>query len=174
MKRTSIGKFAIALCGIFILLTIFAIMAAQMTPEEASTLAAARRIACNAQAITFDAQLACARIKPEGGFVIARMGVAGFFGLAALITLGFGLAMLAKPTSDAPADLTNTDERARQRRLALAAQEKLREESRAGRPPKMPDNMARWLEDLERKENEEKVAKILAEEEKKRRAEGKP
>jgi hypothetical protein len=128
MERTTIGKLALALCGVFILLTIFAVMEARTTPAEAKALADLRRIGCNAQALTFDAQLACARIQPESGFVVARMGVAGFFGLATLITLGFGLAMLAKPDTDRPADLASTAERDRQRRLALAAQEKLRKE----------------------------------------------
>jgi hypothetical protein len=42
--------------------------------------------------------------------------------------------MLAKPDTDRPANLASTAERDRQRRLALAAQEKLREEQskRAG------------------------------------------
>lgn len=173
MEKSTIGKFALALCGVFILLTAFSVLSAQTTPEEAKALANLRRAACNAQALTFDAQLACARIQPESGFVVARMGIAGFFGLATLITLGFGLAMLAKPNEDKLPDMGSTPERERQRRLALAAQEKLREAKGTDRPAKMPDNMARWLDDLDRKENEEKVEKILAEEEKKRRAEGK-
>lgn len=128
MERTTIGKFALALCGVFILLTAISVLSAQTTPGEAKALATLRRAACNAQALTFDAQLACARIQPESGFVIARMGTAGFFGLAALITLGFGLAMLARPDTDRPADMGRTEERERQRKLALAAQAKMRAE----------------------------------------------
>ncbi len=170
MEKSTIGKGALVLAILLGIATGLSLLEARTRPEEAKALADLRRIACNAQALTFDAQLACARIQPEPGFVVARMGIAGFFGLATLITLGFGLAMLARPNADKLPDMGSTADRERQRRLALAAQEKLREESRAGRPPKMPDNMAGWLEDLDRKENEEKVQKILAEEEKKRRA----
>lgn len=128
MERNTIGRIALALFGALLLLTILAVVSARMTPEEASAVAALRRATCDAKALTFDAQLACGRIQPEAGFIMARLNLAGFFGLAALITLGFALAMLAKPNADRPADMGSQAERARQRRLALAAQEKLRAE----------------------------------------------
>ena len=128
MEKSTIGKGALAFAILLALATGLSLLEARTTPAEAKALADRRRIGCNAQALTFDAQLACARIQPETGFVVARMGIAGFFGLATLITLGFGLAMLAKPNEDKLPDMGRTEERERQRKLALAAQAKLREE----------------------------------------------
>ncbi len=128
MEKSTIGKGALVLAMLLCIAAGLSLLEARTTPAEAKALADLRRIGCNAQALTFDAQLACARIQPESGFVVARMGVAGFFGLATLITLGFGLAMLARPNVDKLPDMGRTEERERQRRLALAAQAKMREE----------------------------------------------
>ena len=128
MQKTTIGAVALILTALLGIATAITLLDARMTEEEGRALADLRRTACNARALTFEGQLACARIQPESGFVVARMGIAGFFALATLITLGFGLAMLARPDEDSAADMGSTEERERQRKLALAAQAKLREE----------------------------------------------
>ena len=128
MERTTIGKGALVLAAVLGIVTALSVIAARTSPEEAKALADLKRIGCNAMATTFEAQLACARIQPEAAFITEKLKISGFFAITTLMSLGFGLAMLARPDADKPADMGSTEERARQRKLALAAQEKLREE----------------------------------------------
>ena len=128
MQKSTIGKGALVFAAVLGILTALSVIAARTSPEEAKALAELKRMGCNAMATTFDAQLACARIQPEAAFITEKLKISGFFAITTLMSLGFGLAMLARPDADKPADMGSTEERARQRRLTLAAQEKLREE----------------------------------------------
>jgi hypothetical protein len=129
MQKSSIGKGALVLAALLGLLTVLSLVAARTSPEEAKALADLRRIGCMAQAITIDAQTRCREIQPESAFITDRLKISGFLAITTLMSLGFGLAILARPDgTEAPGRRTEQDERARQRRLTLAAQEKLREE----------------------------------------------
>jgi hypothetical protein len=128
MQKTTIGAVALILTVLLGIATAITLLDARMTEEEGRALADLRRTACNARALTFEGQLACAKIEPNTGWAVHRLPVPGFLGLITWLTLGFGLAMLARPDEDSAADLGSTEERERQRKLALAAQAKLREE----------------------------------------------
>ena len=128
MERTTIGTTALILTAVLGILTAITLLDARLTEAEGRALADLQRQACNARALTFEAQLACARIEPDTGWAVHRLPIPGFFGLITWLTLGFGLAMLAKPDEDSPADMASTEERERLRKRALAAQEKMREE----------------------------------------------
>jgi hypothetical protein len=128
MQKTTLGAVALILTALLGIATAITSLDARLTEAEGRALADLRRTACNARALTFDAQLACARIEPDTGWAVHRLPIPGFFGLITWLTLGFGLAMLARPDEDSVADMGSTEERERQRKLALAAQAKLREE----------------------------------------------
>ena len=129
MEKSTIGKGALILAAMLGLFTAASLLAARTSPEEARALAELRRIGCAAQAFTIEAQTRCQQIQPEPAFITERLKISGFFAITTLMALGFGLAMLAKPDGYSPPPrLDSQRERDRQRRLALAAQEKLREE----------------------------------------------
>ena len=128
MQKSTIGTTALILTAVLGILTAITSLDARLTEAEGRALADLQRQACNARALIFEAQLACARIEPDTGWAVHRLPIPGFFGLITWLTLGFGVAMLAKPDEDSPADMASTEERERQRKLALAAQEKMREE----------------------------------------------
>jgi len=128
MQKSMIGTAALLLTALLGIATAITLLDARITEAEGRALADLRRPACNARALTFEAQLACARIEPDTGWAVHRLPIPAFFGLITWLTLGFGLAMLAKPNEDSAADMGSTEERERQRKLALAAQAKLRED----------------------------------------------
>ena len=128
MQKSKIGVAALVLAAFFAVLTAMHLVLARLTDEESRASTQLKRETCLAQAIMPADQARCRSIEPETGFVVARLPIPGFFAITTLMALGFGLAMLAKPDADKPADIRSISDRERQRRLTLAAQEKLREE----------------------------------------------
>lgn len=130
MDRTQVGVFALFVFGGLALATLFSVSGAQATPEELRALGEMKRASCLAGARIFEQQLACQRTTVESAWIMPRLAIGGFFAFSALITLGYALAMLARPAGAATAEdeLTPDQKREQARYLALQAQHKLREE----------------------------------------------
>jgi hypothetical protein len=128
MQKSTIGTAALLLTALLGIATAISLLNARMTEEEGRAIATLQRQACLARTFPPNDLSRCPPLEPETGWVVHRLPIAGFFGLITWLTLGFGAAMLARPDEDTAADLGSTEERERQRKLAMAAQAKLREE----------------------------------------------
>lgn len=130
MNRTQIGVFALFLFAGLAIATLISTAGAQATPEELRALTALKRATCLADARIFEQQLACQRLTIDSAWIMPRLAIAGALAFSALMTLGYALAMLARPAgTPAPEDdLTPDQKREQARYLALQAQHKLREE----------------------------------------------